>query len=54
MKLSFQQFGVFQTGAGGFGGRRSSPNEMKAVPVPERPPDAVIEDAIDENQVLLN
>lgn len=50
-KLAVQQFSVFQLGAGGFGGPRANPEEVKAAVVPDRAPDAVIEEQISPSQV---
>uniref|UniRef100_A0A183BZU8 MaoC-like domain-containing protein n=1 Tax=Globodera pallida TaxID=36090 RepID=A0A183BZU8_GLOPA len=53
-KLSFQQFGIIQGGAGGFGGNRTSPAERKVPPVPQgRAPDAVLEDKTRLDQAAL-
>uniref|UniRef100_A0A914HE02 MaoC-like domain-containing protein n=1 Tax=Globodera rostochiensis TaxID=31243 RepID=A0A914HE02_GLORO len=53
-KLSFQQFGIIQGGAGGFGGNRTSPAERKVPPVPQgRVPDAVLEDKTRLDQAAL-
>lgn len=51
-KLSCQQFGVFQVGAGGFGGLRNSPLEIKALDVPKTAPHKVKEEYISNEQVI--
>lgn len=52
-KLAVQEFGIFQSGSGGFGGNRTSPNERKPPSFPERPPDAVLEDLVHCDQAAL-
>nr|CAD2166009.1 unnamed protein product [Meloidogyne enterolobii] len=52
-KLAVQEFGIFLTGAGGFGGNRTSPYERKSPPFPERPPDTILEDRIHPDQAAL-
>ncbi|KAL3072040.1 hypothetical protein niasHT_033942 [Heterodera trifolii] len=53
-KLCFQQFAIFQGGAGGFGGIRTSPSERKVPPVPQgREPDAVLEQRTLPDQAAL-
>lgn len=51
-KLACQQFGVFQLGAGGFGGLRSSPVEKKALEIPNSKPQKVVEEFISNEQVI--
>uniref|UniRef100_A0A914KWE2 MaoC-like domain-containing protein n=1 Tax=Meloidogyne incognita TaxID=6306 RepID=A0A914KWE2_MELIC len=52
-KLAVQEFGIFLSGAGGFGGNRTSPHERKSPPFPERPPDTILEDRIHPDQSAL-
>lgn len=52
-KLAILQGATFQVGAGGFNGPRSNPNEIKAVPVPQRAPDHVAEEKTTVDQVTL-
>ncbi|CAI2343331.1 unnamed protein product [Caenorhabditis sp. 36 PRJEB53466] len=52
-KIAMQQFSTFQSGAGNFGGERTSTYEIKALPVPDRAPDAVIEQKTTVDQAAL-
>uniref|UniRef100_A0A1I7T323 MaoC-like domain-containing protein n=1 Tax=Caenorhabditis tropicalis TaxID=1561998 RepID=A0A1I7T323_9PELO len=52
-KVAIQQFSTFQTGYGNFGGDRTSPHEFKAAAVPDRAPDAVIEQKTSVDQAAL-
>uniref|UniRef100_A0A914C853 MaoC-like domain-containing protein n=1 Tax=Acrobeloides nanus TaxID=290746 RepID=A0A914C853_9BILA len=52
-KLAFQQYGIFQIGAGNFGGKRASDAEHKAIPVPEREPDNIVEEFVNVDQAAL-
>lgn len=52
-KIAMQQFSTFQTGSGNFGGDRTSPHEIKAATVPDRAPDAVIEQKTTVDQAAL-
>ncbi|TMS33816.1 hypothetical protein L596_001508 [Steinernema carpocapsae] len=52
-KLCMQQFGTFQVGSGKFGGAKTCPEEKKCVPIPERAPDAVLEQATSVDQAVL-
>jgi len=52
-KLATLQAHTFQVGSGGFGGARSNPNEIKALPVPQRAPDHVAEEKTSPDQAAL-
>ncbi|CAD5216530.1 unnamed protein product [Bursaphelenchus xylophilus] len=52
-KLSFQQMATFQVGSGKFGGPRTNPREKKALPVPQRKPDRVVEVQTTKDQAAL-
>ncbi|XP_058492781.1 peroxisomal multifunctional enzyme type 2 isoform X1 [Solea solea] len=51
--LCFNQFSLFVTGAGGFGGKRNSNKAKATVPPPQRPPDAVVTDFTTRDQAAL-
>ncbi|XP_026363603.2 peroxisomal multifunctional enzyme type 2 [Ursus arctos] len=51
--ICYNQFSVFAVGSGGIGGKRVSDKAKVAVPVPNRPPDAVRSDATSLNQSAL-
>jgi hypothetical protein len=52
-KLAILQGATFQVGSGGFNGPRSNPNEIKAIPIPQRAPDHITEEKTTVDQVLL-
>ncbi|KAM5299301.1 peroxisomal multifunctional enzyme type 2 isoform 1-T1 [Ctenodactylus gundi] len=51
--ICYNQFSLFVVGSGGFGGKRTSEKVKVAVPVPNRPPDAVLTDKTSLNQAAL-
>ncbi|XP_072272149.1 peroxisomal multifunctional enzyme type 2 [Pyxicephalus adspersus] len=51
--ICYNQFSVFVVGAGGFGGKRSSPKAKETANPPNRPPDAVLSDITTVDQAAL-
>ncbi|XP_068103202.1 peroxisomal multifunctional enzyme type 2 [Hyperolius riggenbachi] len=51
--ICYSQFSVFVVGAGGFGGKRSSPKAKPTADPPNRPPDAVASDVTTLDQAAL-
>ncbi|XP_018412812.1 PREDICTED: peroxisomal multifunctional enzyme type 2 isoform X2 [Nanorana parkeri] len=51
--ICYNQFSVFVVGAGGFGGKRSSPKAKATANPPNRPPDAVVTDITTPDQAAL-
>uniref|UniRef100_A0A8C3VRH3 Peroxisomal multifunctional enzyme type 2 n=1 Tax=Catagonus wagneri TaxID=51154 RepID=A0A8C3VRH3_9CETA len=51
--ICYNQFSIFVTGSGGFGGKRTSDKDKVAVAIPNRPPDAVLSDITSLNQAAL-
>ncbi|RXN28617.1 peroxisomal multifunctional enzyme type 2 [Labeo rohita] len=51
--VCYNQFSVFIVGAGGFGGKRASQKAVVTVPLPDRPPDAVIVEQTSKDQAAL-
>uniref|UniRef100_A0A914WX11 MaoC-like domain-containing protein n=1 Tax=Plectus sambesii TaxID=2011161 RepID=A0A914WX11_9BILA len=52
-KLSHAQYSIFEVGAGGFNGERTSTEERQVESVPTRQPDTVVEQGIAANQAAL-
>ncbi|KAG8456270.1 hypothetical protein GDO86_002164 [Hymenochirus boettgeri] len=51
--ICYSQFSVFVVGAGGFGGKRSSPKAKVTANLPSRPPDMVMTDVTNVDQAAL-
>lgn len=51
--VCYNQFSLFFVGSGGIGGKRTSDKVKETVPVPNRPPDAVLTDTTSLNQAAL-
>ncbi|XP_053330090.1 peroxisomal multifunctional enzyme type 2 [Spea bombifrons] len=51
--ICYNQFSLFIVGAGGFGGKRSSPKAKETANPPNRPPDVVVNDATTADQAAL-
>ncbi|XP_075035392.1 peroxisomal multifunctional enzyme type 2 [Mixophyes fleayi] len=51
--ICYSQFSVFVVGAGGFGGKRSSPKAKATANPPSRPPDAIVSDTTTVDQAAL-